>query len=136
MAAELASGFVSLTVKLAKGGMAEVTKEVTKAGADAGKTYSDEFSKKVDTEVGKKLPDAVTKATKSGGGGGAIGKAGKQAAEEFGKGLATPPVEVPPDAPVVPAGELPLPNDRRHRRPSREVAPPSLVCGSQFRASG
>ena len=48
MAAELASGYVSLTVKLAKGGMADVTKEVKKAGQEGGEAYSDEFNKKVE----------------------------------------------------------------------------------------
>ena len=36
MAAELAAGYVSLTVRLAKGGMAEITKEVAKAGTAGG----------------------------------------------------------------------------------------------------
>ena len=84
IATELASGYVSLTVRMAKGGMADVTKEVKKAGTDGGKAYSDEFNKKVEADVGKKLPDAVNKAAKGGGG---WKGAAQTAAEEFGKGM-------------------------------------------------
>src|SRR5262245_55737370 len=86
MAAELASGYISLTVKMAKGGMAEVTKEVKKAGQEGGSVYSDEFNKKVGDQVGKNLPDTVGKATKRSGSGG-LAKAAKDAAAEFGKGM-------------------------------------------------
>jgi hypothetical protein len=84
LAAELAAGYVSLTVKLAKGGMADVTKEVKKAGTEGGQVYSDEFGKQVEKDIGKKLPDTIGKATKQGGG---IIKAAKEAADEFGKGF-------------------------------------------------
>jgi hypothetical protein len=86
MASELAAGYISLSVKLAKGGMADVTKEVKKAGQEGGAVYSDEFNKKVGTEVGKKLPDVIGKSTKSSGSGG-LKQAAKEAAEEFGKGV-------------------------------------------------
>ena len=84
MATELAAGYVSLSVRLAKDATKDITKDVKKAGTEGGKAYSDEFGKQLEKGVGKKLPDTIGKATKSGGG---LGKAGKQAADEFGKGM-------------------------------------------------